>query len=271
MPANVESSIESVAEYIAQREPDPFLRVKALHDYVVDRVAYDVESYRAGLYPPQDAETVFKTHKAVCAGYAKLLAALGQAVGENIVYVVGDSRSEASDLSGEGHAWNAAQIQGNWYLIDATWDSGYINESGFTKQYDTSYLFPPPQVMSISHFPDDPTWQLLAQPLSRGEFLRQPMLRPHFFAEGLTLVSPTRSQTDVGLNAIIQLKNPTQRWIMTQAVSETGESFDCAETTQQTPISCVLPSRGTYEVKLFTNNERYGRFDYVGALEFNRK
>ncbi|MEA5498387.1 hypothetical protein [Limnoraphis robusta] len=58
---------------------------------------------------------------------------------------------------------------------------------------------------------------------------------------------------------------------MTQAVSDKGESFDCAETTQQTPIYCVLPSRGTYEVKLFTNNERYGRFDYVGTLEFNRK
>ncbi|WP_413167674.1 hypothetical protein ACL6C3_13420 [Capilliphycus salinus ALCB114379] len=91
------------------------------------------------------------------------------------------------------------------------------------------------------------------------------------------------------MNAIIQLKNPTQRWIMTQAVSDKGESFDCAETTQQTPIYCVLLSRGTYEVKLFTNNQHYGhpftalkrrclrmtrfpsQFDYVGALEFNRK
>jgi len=140
MPTSVETSIASVAQYIAQQEKDPFLRVKALHDYVADRIAYDAPAYFGqSPRPPQDAETVFRTHKAVCAGYAKLLEALGQAIEEDIVYVVGDSRSQVSDLSGNGHAWNAAKIEGHWYLIDATWDSGYVNASGFTKRYSTSY------------------------------------------------------------------------------------------------------------------------------------
>lgn len=198
MPASVETSIEAVAKYIAQQESDPFQRVKALHDYVADRIAYDAPAFFGQApRPPQDAETVFRTRKAVCAGYAKLLEALGQAIGEEIVYVVGDSRSEVSDLNGGSHAWNAAKIGGNWYLIDATWDSGYVEPSGFTKKYGSSYLFPPPEVMVISHFPNDAAWQLLPQPLARGDFLRQPMLRPKFFAEGLKLLSPTRSQTDV--------------------------------------------------------------------------
>ena len=64
----------------------------------------------------------------------KLLEALGQAIGEEIVYVTGDSRSSTSDLEGQSHAWNAAKIEGKWYLIDPTWNSGYVDRaSGFTK------------------------------------------------------------------------------------------------------------------------------------------
>ena len=53
MPASAETSIESVAQYIASQEKDPMLRIKALHDYVADRIAYDAPNYFAGeLSPP---------------------------------------------------------------------------------------------------------------------------------------------------------------------------------------------------------------------------
>jgi hypothetical protein len=56
IPASVETSIDSVAHYLAEQETDPTLRIKALHDYVADRVAYDSDSLFAGRYPPQDAQ-----------------------------------------------------------------------------------------------------------------------------------------------------------------------------------------------------------------------
>lgn len=273
MPASAEVSIESVAQYIAQQEKDPVLRIKALHDYVADRIAYDAPAYFARQFPPQDAETVFLTRKAVCAGYAKLLEALGQAIGEEIVYVTGDARTSTSDLSGEGHAWNAAKIEGNWYLIDATWDSGFVDDSGFTKNYRSDYLLPPPQVMNITHLPKDEAWQLLPNPLSRGEFFRQPILRPRFFAEGLELVTPTRSQTDVMRDAVIEVKNPYQRWILSSyAEKGSSQSVKCGDAAiQSSQINCSLPITGTYEVKMFTGEEQYGSFKYVGELEFNRR
>jgi hypothetical protein len=173
MPPSAETSIASVTQYIASQEKDPMLRVKALHDYVADRIAYDAPNYFAGNYPPQDAEMVFQRRVAVCAGYAKLLEALGQSIGEEIVYVTGDSRNSTSDLEGQSHAWNAAKINRQWYLIDPTWNSGYVDRStGFTKAYKTDYLFPPPEVRGISHFPEDQAWQLRLQPITRGEFLR---------------------------------------------------------------------------------------------------
>lgn len=273
MPASAETSIASVAQYIASQEKDPVLRIKALHDYVADRIAYDAPNYFAGNYPPQDAETVFQRKVAVCAGYAKLLEALGQAIGEEILYVTGDSRSSISDLEGQSHAWNAAKVNGAWYLIDATWDSGTVDRaSGFKKAYKTDYLFPPPKVMGITHFPKEESFQLRPQPISRGEFLRQPMMRAQFFAEGMQLVAPTRSQTDTAQNAVIQLQNPNQRWLLSSyKLKGSDRSERCTYTASQaTQISCSLSQSGTYEVSLFSSGEQYGEFSYVGQMEFNR-
>lgn len=126
--------------------------------------------------------------------------------------------------------------------------------------------------MIVSHFPDDATWQLLSQPISRGDFLRQPMLRPSFFAQGLKLISPTRSQTDIRNSAVIQLKNPGQRWLMASyGVKGSGQSQRCAQQTSQQPqLSCALPSTGTYEVQIFSGDQQYGQYEYVGQLEFNK-
>ena len=273
MPANAETSIESVAQYIVSKESNPVLRVKALHDYVVDRVAYDAESYFAGKYPPQDAETVFRTHKSVCAGYAKLLEALGKAAGVEIVYVTGKSRSQVSELSGQGHAWNGAKINGQWYLIDPTWDSGYVNspQSGFVKRYSTDYLMTPPEVIGITHFPKDPAWQLRSNPINQGDFLRQPMMRPRFFADGLSLINPQRSQIDTNTNAVINLANPQKRWILASySPKGSSGSQNCGQPVQDIQISCPLPSSGSYEVSLFTSTENRGNFNYVGRLEFNK-
>lgn len=274
MPASAETSIASVAQYIASQEKDPMLRVKALHDYVADRIAYDAPNYFAGNYPPQDAETVFQRRVAVCAGYAKLLEALGQVIGEEIVYVVGDSRSSTSDLEGQLHAWNAAKINDQWYLIDATWDSGSVDRaSGFQKGYKTDYLFPPAEVMGISHFPQDEAWQLRPQPISRGEFLRQPMMRAQFFAEGMKLIAPMRSQTDTNQDAVIQLQNPNRRWILSSySLKGSNQAEYCTDSaTQAFQITCPLPSSGTYEISLFSGNQQYGQFAHVGQVEFNRR
>ncbi|MBD2110007.1 transglutaminase [Nodosilinea sp. FACHB-13] len=274
MPPSAETSIASVARYIASQEKDPMLRIKALHDYVADRIAYDAPNYFAGNYPPQDAETVFQRRVAVCAGYAKLLEALGQAIGEEIVYVTGDSRNSTSDLEGQSHAWNAAKINGQWYLIDPTWNSGYVDrESGFTKAYKTDYLFPPPEVMGISHFPEDQAWQLRLQPITRGEFLRQPMMKAQFFAEGMKLVAPMRSQTDTNQAAVIQLQNPNQRWLLpSYSLKGSSQAEHCTDSPTQGPqITCSLPVSGAYEVSLFSGDEQYGEFSYVGQVEFNRR
>jgi transglutaminase-like putative cysteine protease len=269
MPQEAERSIEEVARYIAERESDPWMRVKALHDYVADRIAYDVDAYKRREFGDQGAAAVLRRRRAVCAGYANLLAALGKVTGDDIRVVVGDARLEGSDLTGEGHAWNAARIGDAWVLIDATWDAGNVHDRGFEKEYDTDYLFAPPEIQGVTHFPEDPRWQLREPALTRGEFFRQPVLRPRFFAEGFTLLSPDRSQVTVQGAAELALTNRRGRYLLakTERDGASGES-ECqvAYDRQDARVRCALEEEGSYRLRLYANRERYGHYDWLAEL-----
>jgi transglutaminase-like putative cysteine protease len=272
MPPGSEATIQSVASYIRERAPAPFARLKAVHDWVADRVAYDAESYLAHRYGPQDAESVFSSRLSVCAGYANLMQAMGRAAGLEVVYLSGDARTQGNDLSGQGHAWNAARIDGKWYLLDATWDSGYLGGSRFRKRYSTEYFLTPPRIFNLDHLPDDAKWQLLEKPLSRGEFLRQPALAPLFFARGLELLSPDRSQVDVQGKLEIQLLNPQNVFLLAsyETRDEPGERTRCRVGGGVTlHVSCEFARPGRYDVKLFSNREQNGSYDFVGQLQAN--
>jgi hypothetical protein len=271
LPPAVETSLEDVAKHLAAGEPDRWLRIKALHDYVADRVAFDAVAYFSRDMPPQDAATVFRTRKGVCAGYAQLLAAMGVAAGEEIVVVVGDARTESSDLTGEGHAWNAAQIDGAWYLIDPTWDSGHLDGQAFVKAYTTSNLFTPPTVFAVTHYPDEPRWQLHDPPIERGDFFRQPVMRPEFFASGLELISPTRSQVDVDGPFDVLLKRPAGRYLLARYKTDAGPEGRCTVThAATTTVHCPLPAPGTYHVDLFGSPTEFGTYHLIGQFEVHR-
>lgn len=274
MPPEAETDLSAVAKYIAQHEQDPFMRVKALHDWVADRIAYDAQGLQDGSYvTKQNLPTIWASRKAVCAGYAKLLVEMGKVTGDEIVYLVGDSRDSDGDVGGAGHAWNAAKIKGQWYLIDATWNAGYVNGATFTKKYTTDYLFTPAKIFGQDHLPKEPEWQLRKDPLTLGEFMRQPMMRPAFYAAGLELISPTRSQVQAEQGHIkIKLKNTQRRHMLTQIVAKgsSSSSLRCQSAGQaQEEFDCKLPGSGTYQIRLFAapKGKSSGMHEMVGQLE----
>ncbi|TNF30221.1 MAG: transglutaminase [Deltaproteobacteria bacterium] len=272
MPSSAKGSVEAVGKYIAGQVSDPFLRVKALHDFAAEWLAYDADALVSGNIPSQRAADVFAARKAVCAGYARLLVALGEVTGDRFVYVTGHSRTSGNDLDGVGHAWNAVEIDGAWYLIDATWDAGFVNGDTFTKRYSSDYLFTPPSVFARDHFPDDAAWQLLATPLTRGDFLRQPALSPSFFARGLSLDAPARSQVDVAGALDLVIENPTGTWIMAVAEDKSsGANVKCAGPVNdaKTALHCAFPADGRYQVQLMVGDQQYGKYRSVGYVEAN--
>jgi transglutaminase-like putative cysteine protease len=293
MPESEQTSIDSVGKFLASHITDKKQLVKAIHDYVVNRLHYDydalakIQAHDYAHTPEQTAEAVFTARTGVCEGYARLMVALGQAAGVEIAFVTGyirDSqrRLEISDdpwdttnseaLEGVGHAWNAVKLDGQWYLIDATWDDPTKGE------HSTTYLFVPPRLMAFDHYPEDKTWQLLAKPMSLGDFVRQPMLSPKIGELGLSLVSPTRSQITVDGQATIVLDNPYGAEVAAEAhrdgSAHEDEGVPCKVVGgKQTEITCNLPE-GEYEVAMFaapSSRVKPGRYtlDYIGSILVN--
>jgi transglutaminase/protease-like cytokinesis protein 3 len=273
MPASVETSIESVAGYLADREKTPEGRLKAAHDWVADRIAYDVPSYRTRRFPPQDAKSVFDARTGVCAGYSALFGALASALGFEVVYVSGDARTEGMDEKGEGHAWNAVRMGDRYVLVDTTWDSGTVKGDTFTKRYITDYYETPPEVFSSNHFPSDARWQLRGEPISRGDFFRQAMMTPRFYAQHRELVSPTRSQVTVRGPLEVLMRAPARLYTSaTWSVRGREERTHCEVTRGElVRVTCALPAVGAYTVNLFSNEAEYGTYEFVGEVEANRE
>ena len=297
-----EKSIKSVAKYIAKNETNPYLQVKAIHDYIITRVTYDLDVLKTGRRPSQDAKTVFVTHKGVCEGYANLFLALGKEIGLNVVYIKGKIRKDLVpiDLIPESfrllkpnydwtlHAWNAIKIEGNWQLVDTTWDDNNSNK------YSTDYLMIPAEAMITSHFPALRGWQLLNNSKNFNSFEKQPILKPQFFVEKLKMISPIEYQTDVREAALIKIATPpnysrkigaifTRKnesqflfWNLpssnnfTTKVRKTCKNLDKLK--DQSQIICQFPKPGIYQVFMFSYDRKINSFrrriNLIGKLKF---
>jgi transglutaminase-like putative cysteine protease len=273
LPRDVETDLVSVAKYLVREEREPFQRIKALHDYVASRVEYDVRAYRSRTYPPQTPEAVFQNRRAVCAGYANLFAAMGHAVGEEVVTLTGDVPTPGEDWEFEGHAWNAVRIEGAWYLVDVTWDAGHVSGDLFTRSYTTNYLFMPPREFLQMHLPDEPGWQLLETPLDRGEAMRQARayVQQHYASriepqkprtehptgekrvwEGIRIVEPSRPGAEVRGRFTVELDNPRKLPAEVSLFNVQESRMEpCHPEYGGARFACTVLSRGPYRIQVF--------------------
>lgn len=272
-PPEAEVSIEALGTYLRRGEPDPWLRLKAMHDWVAWNIAYDFDSLDDGSYViKQTSGDVFASRRGVCAGYSNVMVALGRVTGDEIVYVGGHSRERDGSIAGSGHAWNAARIDGRWWLMDVTWDSGHRGDDGaFERDYGTEYLLTPPEVFVTTHLPQDDGWQLLPTPVSRGEFTRLPMMTAAFYAEGLMFVEPTRSQVSVDDRLTLPLYNPGGRSILaTYEPRGGGPDTRCTvRGAGRVVIDCSFDRAGTWDLTLYTAESKNQQHWSVGRLEVN--
>ena len=84
-------------------------KAKAIHDWVVLNVAYDMSYERHSIY------NALIEGLAVCEGYALLMFKMLDSCGIPVRIVSGTG-------SGEAHAWNLVYLCAAWFHVDATWD-----------------------------------------------------------------------------------------------------------------------------------------------------
>lgn len=93
-------------------------KAKAIHDYVVKHLAYDM-SYQA-----RTTYEALANRSAVCQGYALLTYQLFKEAGMDVRLVTGRVHDGAL------HTWNLVKIDNNWYHIDTTWDDPVPDRPG---------------------------------------------------------------------------------------------------------------------------------------------
>jgi hypothetical protein len=195
IPRNIEAKrvsdpdeyVRQIAAYINENSANDFERVKKAHDLTALLVRYDAANFWANTVPAQDFRNVLKTKLAVCEGYFNLFKRLCDELQIQCEIVhgfgrgVGTSPFAGDTPANSNHAWNIVAIGNENYLVDCTWDSGYMDGRTAKQAYTTDWLFLKPEQFIASHFPEDQKQQLMEKPLSAGEFSGLPFYKPKFF------------------------------------------------------------------------------------------
>jgi hypothetical protein len=297
VPGAIEEGLKSdpgrylpeLVAFLMDGAEDDFHAVKRLHDWVADHIAYDTKSFFADITPPGGVgiENVLKRGSSVCSGYARLFQAMARQAGFPAEVVPGYSRQAwgatdsdpfvEEDSLKPNHAWNAVQIQGQHYLLDTTWDAGWVSKAGgFTKRYKTEYLFVPPARALETRYPTDASWQLLERPLSEAEFRALPFAKNRVFAFDLKLLTPLDRVTAVESTTRVRVSVPEGKLLLAKLQGKDGKEH--AQTTLieagegSADILVVFPEPGQWSLSLWvgsaTKHRSYTRYEYSLSTRF---
>lgn len=144
-------------------------KVKAIHDWIVNNIAYDKRLVSHSAY-----DGLIKG-KTVCQGYALITYEMLKQAGIPVKIVEGTSR-------GIAHAWNLVQIGGNWYHLDTTWDDpvpdvaervmyNYYNLTDAQLKKDHSWKASASYPLAVTSY-DQTLTSLTVKDLSRASFYK---------------------------------------------------------------------------------------------------
>ncbi len=279
-PAGAAGSIDSLAKYLVSAAKTDLEKARSIYKWVISNVSYDVEAFESGDYGDQSAEAVFVTRRTLCGGYSNLFHALCKAAGVPSEVLFGYSRGfgyvTGAPLDPEpDHAWNSVKIGDKWYLLDATWASGYVDGRGqfVRKPFDHYFLTPPDQFI-YDHLPQNEKWQLLDKPMAKAEFEQLVYLRPAFFRNRLQVVSNPKGIIDSDCCFAVVLGGPDD--VMLSAEVNRGRDKDESAFTfvqrdgADLRLNTVIPRAGKYTLRLFCKRKD-GSNTYEWAADYSVK
>lgn len=257
--------------------------VRLFHDWLAVNIRYDVKAYTSGRYPDQDFIQVIKSGMAVCSGYSNAFDKMCELARIKSEIVSGYSRGYgfslygSESMDGQKHSWNAVQCDGVWYLIDITWDAGFIEDRKFVQRYSVNYLFPEAHKFIYSHFPDQNHWQLLDRPISSQQFRDLPDMRKEFFTYGIDLLDPVKKVNKVDNSYSIRLKTAEGVKLKANVFDSRGKKIEGASFSQQIKkdtwqVDFYFLKAGKWQVLLYAkteNQESYSSFGQFGVQSRN--
>ncbi len=187
-PDKVTKGVTSLAAYLTKEATTDLEKVRSFYVWMTANITYDVQKYLdwgvghtimvddTKVERRRIMQETLKNKLAVCQGYSELFDALCKEADIPSQIVIGYSKSYGThnivkEIKEPDHTWNAVLLDDEWYLLDATWGSGFINqELTFTPMQDDRFFLMDPTELIYTHLPADPMWQLLDCPVSFETF-----------------------------------------------------------------------------------------------------
>ena len=171
-----------MSDYLIKPAKNEFEKVRSFYVWITENITYDTKTFfNPNRNKKVTATEVLTKRKAVCEGYSTLFKALCDNADIKCYLVQGYSKgygfSQRKKFTSTDHAWNVVFINNKWYLIDATWGSGYINEKKkVVKKFSDYFFLTNPKKFIYTHLPSDPMWQLLDCPVAINDFKKDSLL-----------------------------------------------------------------------------------------------
>lgn len=265
--SNPEANLQVLVTTLLKGVDDPVRQAKILHDWIALNIAYDAVSFNKREIPDQSYASILRSRKAVCEGYSNLYLKMCSLAKIKCQKVSGYARGVgfnplSQDTALESnHAWNAVFLNGNWYLVDTTWDAGHVTgcyktSYSYVKMYSTQYFLLDPLSMLHTHFPSTAMWQLLNRPLNKTEFLGLPYLTGGYF-DSVETMEPTLSALNkVSNTATLRVKTKSGKALSAYLSDDKGTILESATMVTNhegyAQIQMSFPKAGLYSLQLFT-------------------
>lgn len=174
--ASVAQTVYNNAKYILRRIVNSsytdYQKVVAIYDWLTNQTVYDYDIIMfteatgdggittIGQYKDFYLEGVLynlNNSVAVCDGIAKAFVLLCQIEGIDAYKCNGIAGTSTDKTQWGNHAWNKVKVDGNWYVLDSTWDDAVLYTSAVTGRYDYiltathEYFLRPDSFMNITH------------------------------------------------------------------------------------------------------------------------
>jgi hypothetical protein len=286
---------EKLAQSLTRDLSTEVEKFRAIFRWITNDISYDVKLYHKSLvknvkfkYKPAKLKRWNKKFsnladrhslnrkRSICHGYAMLVENMCNSVGLQSNIISGYGRTTSSQI-GRGqadHAWNVVKLGMKWYLADATWASGYVDDDlgKFFRHYRNDYFLADPDLFIANHFPKDTTWILKFDKPTLKEFLSAPLKSSGYLTSKISNYAPQQGMLRVKTGESICFtfsqnasKNVSAHLVAAKQGSDHSFTGDFSRSEEGgMELNQVFETKGIYEVDIYINRKHV--FTYIVSV-----
>jgi len=267
-PEKETESVERLSKYLTSSYEGEKSKAYAIFRWLSFHVSYDVDGFFGRTEKKSsDPGSVLKHKLCVCAGYANLFEALGKEAGLKVHTIEGYAKGYGYEpgqrFTTPNHAWNAVQINGEWFICEPTWGAGFLgNDLLFHRSPNPAMFLMDPEYAICSRYPLDENWQLLDQSITKEEFEKLVVPSERIHELGVELLSHKESIYNFDEDhAEMTFYSPSLKILRGKLKDSAGKEIEGRERTQVIPcgfnnvkLRADFPAPGQYKLCLYVRD-----------------